>query len=331
MTSMGLVFLLTGIVAGLSTMLLVHIFPPADGVLLQLTGATPSATLHFSDQLIAIFTVSDFYQLFSRQHLLALIVFAMLVGLACSLVKEEGERFGAFLHSGEAICMQVFAMVMTVAPVGFFAYFAVLVHDFGPMLLHSYARIALIYAIFSLSYLALVYTLYAYLATGSQGIVVFWKNTILPLLTGLATCSSTATIPANLQACKAMGIASEVYETAIPLGTLIHKEGSIIGGMIKIAFLFGVFHWDFSGTSVLLTALGVSFLVGTVMGAIPSGGMLGELLILSVYGFPAEALVPIVAISVIIDPFATMLNVTGNTASCLCISRLVNAVNGFKK
>ena len=95
-----------------------------------------------------------------------------------------------------------------------------------------------------------------------------------------------------------------------------------MGGMIKIAFLFGMFHLDFSSASVLLTAVGVSILVGTVMGAIPSGGMLGELLILSVYGFPASALIAIAAISIIIDPLATMLNVTGNSVSSMLIARL---------
>jgi Na+/H+-dicarboxylate symporter len=60
------------------------------------------------------------------------------------------------------------------------------------------------------------------------------------------------------------------------------------------------------------------------MGAIPSGGMLGELLILTVYGFPSSVLIAIAAISIIIDPLATMLNVTGNSVSSMMIARLVN-------
>ena len=74
---------------------------------------------------------------------------------------------------------------------------------------------------------------------------------------------------------------------------------------------------------MLFTAVGVSLLVGTVMGAIPSGGMLGELLILSIYGFPPSALLVIAAISIIIDPMATLLNVTGNSVSSMLIARLV--------
>ena len=93
---------------------------------------------------------------------------------------------------------------------------------------------------------------------------------------------------------------------------------------MKIAFLFAVFHLSFAGVSVILTAVLVAILVGSVMGAIPSGGMLGEMVILSVYGFPPEALMIIAAISIIIDPLATMLNVTGNTVASLLVARLVD-------
>ena len=42
---------------------------------------------------------------------------------------------------------------------------------------------------------------------------------------------------------------------------------------------------EFEGSKTLAIALVVSLLVGTVMGAIPGGGMIGEMLIVSLYGF----------------------------------------------
>ncbi|MGC1182115.1 MAG: cation:dicarboxylase symporter family transporter [Legionella sp.] len=89
-----------------------------------------------------------------------------------------------------------------------------------------------------------------------QGIKLFWSNIFLPLITAIATCSSAASISVNLTATKKMRVPSEIYETVIPLGSLIHKDGSVIGSVFKIAFLFGIFHLNFSGISILLTALG---------------------------------------------------------------------------
>lgn len=320
---MAIVFIFTGVIAAIFTIFVVKFFPPAQGVYIQLT-QQKIAAVSFSSQIVGIFTVPDFSKLLLHENMLALIVFSILVGIAVSTANEKGKVFVTFLQSGEEIFMRVFSLIMYYAPIGFFSYFAVLVSELGPNLMENYIRIALIYYIFSLVYFVCAFTYYAYLAGKIEGVKLFWKNVFLPMITAIATCSSAASIPANLVAAKEMRVSPEVYEIAIPLGTIIHKDGSVIGGVIKIAFLFGIFHLDFSGVSVLFTALGVSLLVGTVMGAIPSGGMLGELLILTVYGFPSSALIAIVAISIIIDPLATMLNVTGNTVSSMMIARLVD-------
>lgn len=285
--------------------------------------------MSFFDQIAGIFTVPEFSMLLSHQHILALIIFSILVGIAAANANEKGKTFIDFLKAGEEIFMRVFTLIMYYAPFGFFAYFAVLVHDLGPQLMASYLRIAVLYYTFGIIYFIVAFTLFAYLAGRARGIKLFWRNIFLPVVTSIATCSSAASLPANLMAAKKMRISPEIYETVIPLGTIIHKDGSVIGGVFKIAFLFGIFHLNFSSPGVLLTALGVSLLVGTVMGAIPSGGMLGELLILNVYGFPPSVLIAIAAISIIIDPLATMLNVTCNSVSTMMVARLVEGKKWF--
>lgn len=327
MSSMSLVFIFTGLVAALYALAVVLLFPPAEGVTLSLTLEQSSSVVSLSQQLVGMFTVSDFSKLLSHEHMLALIVFSIVVGLAVAQTKEQGALFLSFLSAGEAIFMRVFHLIMYYAPIGFFAYFAVLVHELGPQLMGSYARIAVLYYLAAVLYFLIFYTVYAYLAGQSKGVRLFWTNILLPMMTSLATCSSAASIPANLSASKNMHISPTLCDTSIPLGSLIHKDGSVIGGMFKIAFLFGLFHLPFSGAPILCAAIGISLLVGTVMGAIPSGGMLGELLILSVYGFPPSALITIAAISIIIDPLATMLNVTGNSVSTMMIARLVDGKN----
>lgn len=315
------VFLITGLLAAVSALICLKCFPLTAGFVGHLPLAENKANPAVSNTLVAIFTASDFSKILSHQHILALIVFSILVGFAVLKAEDQGKKFLVFLKAGEEVFMRVFAFIMYSAPIGFFCYFAVLAKDIGSELIGNYAQVALRYYGFSILYFITMYSLYAYLARGKAGIAVFWKQIYLPMLTALATCSSAASIPANLTAAKKMNIPAAIYETGIPLGSMIHKDGSIIGGMMKIAFLFGMFHLSFTGTSTLLIAVLVSVLVGTVMGGIPSGGMLGELLILSVYGFPSSALMIIAAISIIIDPIATMLNVTGNTVSCMLIEK----------
>lgn len=320
---MALVFIFTSLIAAIYSLIIVKIFPPAQGVSLPLPAFSQTSKTNFISQIAGIFTVTDFSKLLSHEHILALIVFSIMVGIAASKTLEKSKIFIDFLCAGEEIFMRFFTLIMYYAPIGFFAYFAVLINELGPQLMQNYLRITVLYYTFSLIYFVLGFTAYAYLAGKTAGIKLFWTNSFLPIVTSIATCSSAASIPANLMATKKMRVPSEIYETVIPLGSILHKDGSVIGGMFKIAFLFGIFHLDFSGVSVLITALGVSMLVGTVMGAIPSGGMLGELLILSVYGFPAPVLIAVAAISIIIDPLATLINVICNSVSSMMVARLV--------
>jgi Na+/H+-dicarboxylate symporter len=318
LSAMTVIFVVTSAIAASLAILLMKIFPPAQGVKLPLGLPDQVSAGSFLNQIAEIFTVPEFSKLLSHEHMLALIVFAILVGRA-----SISTGFDSFLKQGEEVFMKLFSLIMLAAPVGFFAYFAVLVHKLGPALISSYVRVTVIYYVFAVLYFVLIYSAYAYWAGKREGVWLFWKNISLPLTTSVATCSSVASIPANMKAAQGMKISPEIYETVMPLGGILHKEGSVIGGVFKIAFLFGVFQLDFSGVSVLLLAFGVSLLVGTVMGAIPSGGMLGEMLILSIYGFPSSALMVIAAISILIDPIATMLNVTGNTVGAMMVSRNV--------
>lgn len=326
---MFFIFIFTEMVAALFAIVVVKLYPPAQNISLPL--ATDKIDVNFFSQIANLVTVSDFSKLLSHENMLSLIIFSILVGFASSTTADKGKMFATFLQAGEAIFMRVFMLIMYFAPVGFFAYFAVLVSELGPKFATNYFRIAILYYVFSLSYFVIIFTCYAFLAGKTFGVRLFWKNAFLPMVTSIATCSSIASIPANLNASKEMGVSPEIYQTMIPLGAVLHKNGSVIGGVIKIAFLFGIFHLDFSGITVLLTAAFVSLLVGTVMGAIPSGGMLGELLILSAYGFPSSVLFAIATISIIIDPLATMLNVVGNSVSVMLLARLMGDKNFNKK
>ncbi|MBF0388453.1 MAG: cation:dicarboxylase symporter family transporter [Candidatus Omnitrophica bacterium] len=125
----------------------------------------------------------------------------------------------------------------------------------------------------------------------------------------------------NLAAAQKMGVKEDIREVVIPLGATIHMEGSCLAAIVKIAFLFGLFQMPFTGWQVWLTAAGIAVLSGTVISGIPAGGMLGELLIVTLYGFPIEALPLITMIGTIVDAPATMLNAVGDNVTCMLVSR----------
>lgn len=339
MGSIVLVFLFTASISAVLGVLGVSIINPLENtdvsaikeMLTTVETVETAEEVSFLDQLVQTFTVSDFSLLLSKSNMLQLIIFSILFGLATAMVREKGAPVAAFLSSGSAIMMKMVSFVMYYAPIGLGCYFATVVGDLGTSILEGYARTFVLYLVLTIIYFAGFFTLYAFMAGGKLGIKVFWKNALPPSITAIATCSSAASIPVNLSSTQKMGVPLDIAETVIPLGANTHKDGSVLGGVFKIVFLFALFGKDMTSASSILSILAVSFLVGAVMGAIPGGGMIGEMLILTVFGFPVEALPIIAVISTIIDAPATLLNSTGNTVCAMMVTRLVEGKDWLKR
>jgi Na+/H+-dicarboxylate symporter len=320
---MILIFVLTGLIASAVMIAAVIFYPPASGAAIPMPSSVHAEQLKASEQIVRAFTVSDFSHILSKNNMLALIIFSLLVGLAASATGEKGKAFREFLTSANEVMMKLITFIMYYAPIGLCAYFAYLTGVFGPQLLGSYARAMAVYYPAAILYFFLAFTTYAYLAGRSSGVKKFWSNIIPPSVTALATGSSMATIPSNLQAADKIGIPKDISEVVIPIGATIHMEGSCLAAVLKIAFLFGMFQMPFAGVETILTALGIALLTGVVVSGIPGGGTIGELLILSLYGFPPEAFPLITMIGTLVDAPATMLNAIGDNVSSMMVARVL--------
>jgi Na+/H+-dicarboxylate symporter len=324
MTWMMVVFIVTGIISSIVMIAAVTLSPPAAGVSIQFeTPEVVDESLSLGAQIVQAVTVPDFVDIFSRTSMLALIIMSVLVGFATNLAGSEGRIFAQFLNSGAQVMRKLVGIIMYYAPIGLGAYFASLVGVFGPELLGSYAKAMIVYYPVAILYFLIGFTLYAFIAGGKPGVKVFWKNILTPAVTALSTGSSVATIPANLQATEKMGVHKDVRDVVIPLGASIHMDGSALAAILKIAFLFGIFQMDFLSFQTFAIAIGISLLVGTVMSGVPGGGFIGEMLIITMYGFPMEALPILAILGTLVDPPATMVNASGDAVSSMLVSRAV--------
>ena len=332
MAWMMIVFIVTGILACLLMIAAVQLYPPAQGVQVTMPAYTNSQHLSIGEMVVKVFTVEDFVELFSRKNILALIVFSLLIGVAAAAAGARARVFVDFLSSGNEVMHKVIAYIMLYAPIGLGAYFAYLVGVFGPQLLGTYVRSVVLYYPVALFYFFFGFTFYAYLAGGWWGIKAFWRNIIPVALTSWGTGSSLASIPANMEAAERIGIPKDIRDVVIPIGgATLHLEGSCLSAILKIALLFGLFHMPFEGAGTILTAIGIALLSGTVMSGIPGGGFLGELLIVTMYGFPIEALPIISMIGTLVDPPATMVNATGDSICSMLIARVLGGKNWHKE
>lgn len=324
------VFISTVLISAILTVFTVWLFPLPQNIQ-QAAGAVEQIeTGNFGDQATSLLTVNEFYELLSRKSMLAFIIFSFLVGIATSHSGKAGEAFKGFLLSADEVMKQLLILIMKLAPIGLGAYFAYQIGVFGPQLFGTYAHSMAIYYGFSLFYFIVLFSLYAIFAGGMPALRIYWKNNIIPSFTALSTCSSVATIPANLEAAKEMKIPDHIANIAVPLGATLHKDGSSISSIIKIAAVFAIMGKDFTDPYTILIALGITVIVSMVEGGIPNGGYIGEILFMTVYNLPVEMLPVVMIIGTLVDPMATLLNATGDTVSAMIVTRFTEGRNWMK-
>jgi Na+/H+-dicarboxylate symporter len=321
--SLILVFVGTGLIAAVVVLVVVNLFPPAAGTHIVMAAAKMGKASSAADMIVGALTVSDFVGLMSRKNMLPIIVAAIGFGLCVSKCGGEDSSVGKLLNNMNDIIMKLVDLIMKFAPIGLGAYFAALIGKFGPQLLGDYGRAMLVYYPMSIAYGVIAFACYAYFAAGKEGVMLFAKNIANPAITAFATQSSVATLPVNMAACDKIGVPRDIRDIVLPMGATMHMDGSVLSAIVKISFLYGIFGQEFTGISTYLMAVAVAVLSAFVLSGAPGGGLVGEMLIVNLFGFPQEAFPLIATIGFLVDPMATCLNASGDTVASMMVTRLV--------
>lgn len=323
------VFLLMSLVAGVFSYGLMAAWNPFDGITASADaseGIISGDGIDFGDALVSALTVSDFPLLLSREHLLPLIIFAALLGLAVALLEQKAALVERFISEGESVIMKMMELVMKLAPIGIGCYFADTIGTLGGRIVGEYLEIFLaVCAACAVCYLVFN-SLYALIARVPLG--KFWKEMLAPSATAVGTCSSAACIPVNMTAARNLGVSDKIADGVIPLGTNLHKDGSVITSVAKVMFALCFFGTAPQGPGTAALVILLAIVESVVVGAIPVGGMTGEILICAVLGLDPSFAAALLIIGTICDIPATLLNATGNIVAPLLVQRFAGAGKG---
>lgn len=323
------VFLLMSLVAGVFSYGLMAAWNPFDGITASADaseGIISGDGIDFGDALVSALTVSDFPLLLSREHLLPLIIFAALLGLAVALLEQKAALVERFISEGESVIMKMMELVMKLAPIGIGCYFADTIGTLGGRIVGEYLEIFLaVCAACAVCYLVFN-SLYALIARVPLG--KFWKEMLAPSATAVGTCSSAACIPVNMTAARNLGVSDKIADGVIPLGTNLHKDGSVITSVAKVMFALCFFGTALQGPGTAALVILLAIVESVVVGAIPVGGMTGEILICAVLGLDPSFAAALLIIGTICDIPATLLNATGNIVAPLLVQRFAGAGKG---
>ena len=334
--SILLVFVITSVIAvliGFASTCFIKLVNTEDGEKIKASLEEVTTTeetnseddMTIADRTVKLLTVNDFSKLFSKDNIIALLVFSIIVGIAINMSGEKGEPFRKVLESANSVMENIVKIIMYYAPIGLGCYMASFIGTFGTSIAVGYLKTFLVYLAIAILYYFIMYSIYAVIAGGKKGFKAFWKHVIPATVTAMGTCSSAACIPINIESTKKMGVSDDIAETTIPLGTSFHKDGSIIGSVFKIMFLVGLFGTSLATAGDIFWVLGIALLANLLITAVPiGGGTISEMLIITMMGYPVAVLPILTIIATIIDMPATVLNVIGDDVSSMMVARIVD-------
>lgn len=338
LTSTIIIFLITSIIAvlfGFLTTSFTNLVNPNDtDAIKEVFDNTvkEDIELNILERTVNVLSTNSFAGLLSTNNLIALIIMSVLFGLAINKAGAKGRKIAELFDSFSEVMYKLVEIIMYYAPIGLGCYFASLVGTLGSTIAIGFLKTFVIYTIVCLVFMALFYTLYAFIAAGKKGVKAFWKNIIPSALTSLGTCSSAASVPVNIECTKKIGVPTDIAETTVSLGTSFHKDGSCIGSVFKIMFLVSLFGTSLSTFGDISKVLGIALLATLLVTAVPIGGStISEMLILTMMNYNVAALPILTIIATIIDAPATLLNVVGDSASAMLVARTVEGKKWIEK
>ena len=133
-----LVFVITSLVAvliGLTAAYPIELVSPADGqnILAELNPDEEVVTEELSvlERTVNVLTVNDFSKILTKDNIIAIVVFAIIFGIAVRMAGEKGKKTQELLESLSEVIMKVITIIMYYAPIGLGCYFASFIGKFG--------------------------------------------------------------------------------------------------------------------------------------------------------------------------------------------------------
>ena len=323
-------FLVTTTIAAILMYVIVRIVPIYTGEAIEEVAEVQN--IDVATLVVNFFTKPDFTELWSRKAILPLIIAGIIFGFGVQMAGGRETMTAKLLEDITNVLMKVIKIITYYAPIGFFGFFASLVATHGADFVGSYARAIILYYVAAFAYMFIFFPLYARFGGGKGAEKLMFSKLFRPAATAFGTCSSVATIPTNMEVSEETGISKDVSEMVLPMGATMNMDGSGMGAIIKVAFLFGMFGMDF-GTGRAILAIVVAALSSVAMSGIPGGGGTGELVLCTLF-FPEHMAVafPIaLAIGDLVDPPATMVNAAGDYTVSFIVSRFVDGKDWLQK
>lgn len=285
----------------------------------DLTYDTGGATQNFMDTLVDIFP-SNFITPMSDATMLQVIVMAIMLSFGILISGEKGKVAADVIESFNDVFMNVMELILKLSPIGVFCLLCPVVAENGPMILQSLAMVILTAYICYILHAVFIYSL-SVAALGKMSPLTFFKGMAPAMIFAFSSASSMGTLPINMECTEKLGVKKEYSSFILPLGATINMDGTAIYQGVCSIFIASCYGIDLTFTQMLTIVITATLAsIGTA--GVPGAGMVMLAMVLTSVGLPIDGIALVAGVDRIFDMGRTTLNITGDAACTVVVSRI---------
>lgn len=275
----------------------------------------------FMSVLIGIFP-TNMWSAFVNANMLQVIVIALFLGGAMLAAGEKSQMCRDFVDSAYAVIEQLMAFIISLSPIGVFTYMAWVTATQGASILGSLALVLLCAYVGYFLHAIIVYSFSAKVFAGLSP-VAFFKGAVPAMIFAFTSASSTATLPVSKECADNMGADKDISAFALPLGATVHMDGTAIYMCVATVFLATCAGVQLTLTQlIMVVAIATLSAIGTA--GTPGAGVIMLTMVLGTVGIPVDYIGLIIAVDRLFDMGRTTMNITGDIAGALCVTKWTN-------
>ena len=320
-------YLLTTAFAVILGLILANIFSVGAGYVLpsDVKAAEASKMPSVIDTLLNIIPTNPI-KAASDGNMLQIIAFALILGSGIVVLGDKGKPVFDFFDSLAEISYKITGGIMAFAPYAVFALITPVVASNGPKVLLPLLSVIIIVYVGCALHAALVYS-GTLMAFAKFSPMKFFKGIFPAQAIAFTTCSSSATLPVNMQCTEEnLGVPKSISSFVLPLGATINMDGTALYQGVCALFIANVYGLELTiaqQATIVLTATLAS--IGTA--GVPGAGLIMLTMVLQTVGLPLEGLALVAGIDRILDMARTTINITGDSACAVIIAASENELD----
>lgn len=262
----------------------------------------------------------NIFQAISEGAILPTILFTLLFSVAVVAVGKDAEPVKTFLNSLSKVIFKILDFVMELTPIGVLSLMAFAIAEYGAGIFSALGLYIITAWAACIIAFILVMLLPVWLYTGLTP-AQFIKGIYKVWLVSLSTTSSAVTLPTNMSvSIKDFKAPDSITNFVLPLGTTINMAGGAISFSLLAVFVSDFYQIPLSVPEIIYLVV-IATVLNMAAPGIPGGGIVLGASFLTLLGLPIELMGPIAAIYRLLDMAYTTMNVTGDAAANLLISK----------